>query len=502
MTPNIGQGGNNAIESAAALTNSLEMLLRSSTSTKPSYKSIKNALEAFQRHREIRTKGILTAANKITRIDALKGPIEELMALYIAPNAGEIFANRIGDAMIGSEKLEFLPDPERSLTATMAYNQNYGVGHEESTLRRAVTALPLLVLAYVCHSGMESIISRICPHIESSLTTGKLDIGAAQTIDLSVSYYGGISWLENALRPIVILFSPSLLNVDPIQRLQTMSFFADLAPLYLIWILESHRRANTFTFARFVLVFGVAFQMFGIGRVAPLFYFLHYIQSPLSQFTAFDQRLINVAATHTAVSAVIIAYLIPTVAMFSVPDFAARLHINAVWQLFPVLVSAIHYLLRRFVVTDTTPQDRIHNPSADLPAMRIAVKALVIVSVLTFNWIRLTSPYSLSTIFLPSAKYLSTPTEELNALDLVSGMALFLKVDYLACFAASFVWLTLLFKDLKEVDMVAQSWGRLVLYLLAGTYVAGPGAVLGMAWLWREEVLATKRARGAVVRKS
>ena len=85
-------------------------------------------------------------------------------------------------------------------------------------------------------------------------------------------------------------------------------------------------------------------------------------------------------------------------------------------------------------------------------------------------------------------------------LDLVSGMAMLLKMDYLSCFIASYAWLALLFNDLKAAEMVTETWARLAAYAILGTFFAGPGAVVGGAWLWREEILASKRAAGAVVR--
>jgi hypothetical protein len=57
----------------------------------------------------------------------------------------------------------------------------------------------------------------------------------------------------------------------------------------------------------------------------------------------------------------------------------------------------------------------------------------------------------------------------------------------------------LLFNDLKAAEMVSETWSRLVAYAAVGTFLAGPGAVVGGAWLWREEILASKRAAGAVV---
>jgi hypothetical protein len=90
---------------------------------------------------------------------------------------------------------------------------------------------------------------------------------------------------------------------------------------------------------------------------------------------------------------------------------------------------------------------------------------------MAFNWIRFTSPVPISTMLYPtsdflSAFYRSTTSRSLD-LDLVSDIAVFLKLDYLSCFIASYAWLALLFKDLNAVKMSArhgQDWLHMLLW--------------------------------------
>lgn len=51
------------------------------------------------------------------------------------------------DDFIGAERVEFLPLPARSLTGTMPFNPMQGTARYESRKKRALIALPLLVLA-------------------------------------------------------------------------------------------------------------------------------------------------------------------------------------------------------------------------------------------------------------------------------------------------------------------------------------------------------------------
>ena len=506
MTPNIGQGGNAAIESSAALSNSLKRLMSNTSSAQASFEEITHSLRTFQQTREVRARRTFEIANMMTRVEALKGLSERIVAFYVSPNTGDWLANLAAHSSVGAEKLEYLPDTRRSFAAMMPFNRNYGVGHEENQLHRALLVLPILIMGYLCHLAFNTLISQdgVMSQLGSALANGKLDFGAERTQKLLTSYYGGLTWLDKIWRVPIIVFSPSILNIDPVQRLQMISFLIDLAPLYLIWILEGHRRTNSMTFARFPVVFGIAFQLFGIGCIGPIYYFLHYIQSPLSQFIAADMRLVNVGYARTALAAVAIAYVAPTIAMYFAPSASTRLSINAIWQMFPILVTSAHWLLAKFLVDDPTPSARLRNPTADLPSIRVAAITLIIVSMLVFNWIRFTSSVPLSTIFYPTSPFLSALYRSIVSrsldLDLVSGMAMLLKIDYLSCFIASYAWLALLFKDLKTAEMVDETWSRLVAYAVVATFLAGPGAVVGSAWLWREEILASKRAAGAVVK--
>jgi hypothetical protein len=505
MTPNIGQGGNNAIESAAVLANNIKRMLSNGGPTKPSFQHVKETLLNYQKTREVRTKAILEISNMMTRVEALRGIPETLMALYITPNAGDYFTDLACNSTIGAEKVEFLPDPERSYLGTMPFNKNRGVGQEESRLLRALVALPILAISYCCFLAIKAIASSptLVSQLSTALTTGTLPFDTYPATTLATSYYGPLSSLNTTFRPIIGFFSPALLEADIPQRLQLLFFLTDIGLIYLILTLESHRRANVLAFARFPLLFGLASHLFGIGSIAPLYYGLHYIQSPLSQFQAGDLRMHTVSYAKTALPALIIAYFIPTFAMFFAPSLSSRLSWNALWQLFPLLVTVTHYLLARFAVTDTTRSTRLQNPiTADLKYIRIASCTLTLFSAIVFNIIRFTSPFSLATIFLPATLSPIRLLASYRTLDVVAVMNLLLKADHLSCVIASFAWLALLFKDIKESEIIRSSWLKLVLFASIGLFVAGPSPVVICGWWIREEALASRPAKGAVVRTS
>jgi 2-polyprenyl-6-methoxyphenol hydroxylase-like FAD-dependent oxidoreductase len=88
MTPNMGAGGNAAIETAAALANELKKMSDAAEKGKPSYHTIQSHLGAYQKLRDIRLTAILKAANDLTRIQSLKTVKDKIFALWIVPNSG------------------------------------------------------------------------------------------------------------------------------------------------------------------------------------------------------------------------------------------------------------------------------------------------------------------------------------------------------------------------------------------------------------------------------
>lgn len=151
MTPNMGAGGNSAIESAAALANALyDMLNMTPKAVKlhPSVDTaaIQQALSQYQRSRSVRASATVKVANLITRLHAVRGLVEHILAHYIMPHAGDLLVDLASDSWIGAIRLEYMPIPSRSLYGTMPFNPQQGMGKNESLMWRALAATPLLAI--------------------------------------------------------------------------------------------------------------------------------------------------------------------------------------------------------------------------------------------------------------------------------------------------------------------------------------------------------------------
>jgi hypothetical protein len=77
-----------------------------------------------------------------------------------------------------------------------------------------------------------------------------------------------------------------------------------------------------------------------------------------------------------------------------------------------------------------------------------------------------------------------------------------LKIDYVLCFGAALLWLAYFFSDLKYAGMITQGWPTIVIFTVVTTVAVGPGATLGLGWLWRENTLATKHHKAALTKES
>ena len=91
MTPNMGQGGNQAIESAAVLTNCLLDMLNSSEGTTIQLKDIEETLSEFQELRQQRAKMIVGFSANLTRSDAL-ATLAHTVRFLFKPPPGEFVA--------------------------------------------------------------------------------------------------------------------------------------------------------------------------------------------------------------------------------------------------------------------------------------------------------------------------------------------------------------------------------------------------------------------------
>jgi len=197
-----------------------------------------------------------------------------------------------------------------------------------------------------------------------------------------------------------------------------------------------------------------------------VWFFLHYVLSPIEVFAASDQHLLNMNYTRALLPALLFSYACSFMAMVFYPGGEAHMTLGSLVRFFPVMVCIIHNLFAR-LIQDTTTQDRLSNVKADLPFLRRACLLMGIVSTSTLEFVRFRSSTRewLDSIFSGGLLQLQGWLEI---------TAVYANQEHLAVYIGAVLWLGLVFKDLKRAGMVEKS----CTWLLVCGVACIPGAAL------------------------
>lgn len=136
MTPNLGQGANCAIESAAALSNALHDMIAVKHVQRPSDAELGEILHAFNQSRWARMTEICRTSMLITRFQARDGIIRKILGRYLIQFAKDLPARMVTKLIAGGARLEYLPEPKRSGNGWELF------GHSEASWKRRVLKAP------------------------------------------------------------------------------------------------------------------------------------------------------------------------------------------------------------------------------------------------------------------------------------------------------------------------------------------------------------------------
>ncbi|KAL2143755.1 hypothetical protein VTI28DRAFT_10052 [Corynascus sepedonium] len=491
-TPNLGVGGNSAIESAAALANGIKRLADqwNSTGRRSTKQEIEEMLAEYQRSRTVRAEAVVDSSGILARSHNMQGWGRRLFVKFVLPHLTEFVPELMGNAIIGATKLDYLPLPMASLSGTKPFNPTQGEGLRESKLKRSIYALPLLGLAFTAAWVMD-----VNPVVEWAIAlrdSGVFELPSGGSVPILRTFYHLPSF-DDFVAMVNTFFFPAMYGTDLLSRRQTLSFLTDGVVLLTIWIFESARRASLLTPVQWPNFYAAIGQLLGIGVISPIYCFLHYVVSPIENFSALDQRLTNTRVSFAALPTVVLAYLLPFYALITWPDLAFRQALLFVWQLYPVWASAALFVISRVFFKDTMLTDKVFRTQRDLPVMRLYVGGAAVLSAAVWWWTWL--EYGLFNVFVPSGLPRSRDT-------LAGFTAEFLRWDETFGFGSHLVWLGYLFWDLQAAGMLREGWFKVAGLGLVSLLLVGPGATLGIGWLFREHILATRRHKNALTPES
>ncbi|KAG8627689.1 hypothetical protein KVT40_003562 [Elsinoe batatas] len=490
VTPNAGVGGNDAILSAAALANALRSMDKRRGIDRPSEAQIQHAFQEFQDTRKQPVQDQGKQANFVTRMQASKTFLHRWVATYLLAHSGDLPQDLQLEGVVNVPMLNYLPPPHRSLQGTASFNPSQGGKTREWRLTRLLLCLSFFLSFYLA--------SRIIT--PDSILPSLLQISESRqyhhsptntTLSLLPSLFPFLSTLDATLLPATAAFLPSILGTNPLSRIQTLLFISDLSVVYALLLIESSRRSNAFTIAVLPCLLGLGGQLAGFGLVSSVFLALFWTRSQIQNFKARDMRLTSMKWTSTVLPAMVIGAIVPNWLQFFAPAGQQRHWWNWVWQVYPVNVGVVQWVLAHTVARDTVKEDRLRAPLRDLRCIAWTVGSLGAVSAGTWVWTVATMEFSLREVFVP----VGLPGSQEGFEDI---MRVWLQWDEVLSVGNVVLWVLYSFWDLKAAGMVTESWPSLVLLLGVGMVVVGPGAAIAAAWGYREWVLATRKHKGAI----
>ncbi|KAL2132247.1 hypothetical protein VTI74DRAFT_4042 [Chaetomium olivicolor] len=492
-TPNLGVGGNSAIESAAALANGIKRLVdgQKETGARPGLGEIEAMFGEYHRERKVRAEAVVDESGMYARVQNLHGLGSKLFVRFALPQLSEFLPELMAESTIGATKLDYLPLPIASLTGTMPFNPTQGEGLHESRLKRLVFALPLLAMGLTAGWVMNA--APAMPWAATVRDSGRLDLGV-EVVPILRRFYQHRGF-DDFVGLINAFFFPTVYGTDPNGRRQLISFLTDGTVILNIWIFESVRRANMLTLMQWPALFALAGQVLGLGLVSPFYCLLHYVLSPIEKFRSLDLRLTNTRYSYASLPAVLLTFLLPFYLSVHWPGaLATRQQFLYMWQLYPVWMSIALWAgskMRR----DTMTEDKLCRTEADIRVMRWYVGGASVLGAVVWWWAAWFGEGGVKAVFVPGGlpRRFGTLTEFTGD---------FLRWDEVFSFAAHLLWLGYLFWDLRVAGMLREGWLSVVMMGLVSLVVVGPGATVGLGWLWREHILATRRHKDALTPES
>lgn len=242
-----------------------------------------------------------------------------------------------------------------------------------------------------------------------------------------------------------------------------------------------------------------AYQVFGIGLVAPLYFALSILSDKG------DILSVSVPAdiSKAAFPGVLLGFFLPTYFMF-LEGLDATLHqkITALWQPSPVFAAVLTTFIAAFIRRASLGEQsakfnqaklaekKIGNP---LPGLRFAyaLTTAILAGVhIYITWkIMFFSDMSIYDVFFN----VPHPLAAWDLTEPYSAMAIFMKFDLIFYTLAIVVYLLYCVVDLKMLGLIDSKQVRhAALCILQGPLVVGPGATYVGFWWWREELLAEK----------
>ncbi|KXT18177.1 hypothetical protein AC579_7712 [Pseudocercospora musae] len=330
---------------------------------------------------------------------------------------------------------------------------------------------------------------------------------ACETKLLTDSTTAWPTWLQKSPELagfLVSFFWPLATGSHITGALNSLAFVGNSFAMWIVTMIEAGRggtRGSVISFMFFsITIYGLLFQLGGIGVIGPAYLALNLSLSPIAS----DPKLSNIAIPDLAYLravpyALITGFLLPTLAMaLPHPSVDTKMAALLFWQAFPLWTWISTHLFKAFFPTE------LALPKKQLPLLRkayglglvlatsthIAVVSLSLASTVAPAIFRsaVLGDLTLASIFLPTLS-----TEKIASVG--EGGLKFLQWDYMIISLSQIIWAA---AQTSKVDRkgLGFSVGNVWIDAALRTAVFGPlGAALTLIWERDEVVLGETAAK-------
>ncbi|KAH7016712.1 hypothetical protein EDB80DRAFT_826985 [Ilyonectria destructans] len=320
--PLTGYGGNSAIETAATLANHL-FPKKDSDLTRSDVQGI---FSNTQTDRFKRVSFLVADAHAQQQNDALETPFLALMARVLPRIMSQELTLQLGsNKLVGATRLEMVSVP----------NRGHLIPFDDELPAKPLgsTWLPTS-LAAICQCSLYWLSNKILLPLEAPQSFAGAPLR---------QQYLGIGVLDKLLSTLVSIFGVPLAGSNRAQKLQLIYFAPVIFSSIVDWTIESYRAGADGLLISYPSLFGIVYQVLGIGRIAPLYnlatiltYVTHH-----SFGTVIGQPVAEEVAD-ALIPSFTLGYILPTVFMFGpLQNKDTWQGFVALWQPFPVVVGLL-----------------------------------------------------------------------------------------------------------------------------------------------------------------
>ncbi|KAJ5686680.1 hypothetical protein N7536_009299 [Penicillium majusculum] len=497
--PLTGQGGNNAMETAASLTNHLVAALKNCQTSTLSSAHISKVFESVQQQREKRAGELVKASHAQQRLECQETPLLKFIGRYVMPRLPKsVVLGKWIDSYSPGVSLDMLPLPHKPREIAY-FDERFRTPSSRGVVSILLYAAYFL-LAWLGYRQLSTALraNGTMDLVRQAIKSQSVALPGGVEAPLR-QVYTGLGAVDLILKVIVTIFLPAVANFStPEQPLQVLYFLASMMPIIAIWTVEGFRPRNKWTLLATPSLWAVLYQLRGIGLIAPLYYASStYVSSGMIYFSP-SSRTLPESTARALLPAMILGFAVPTIMLFFplADALNTRQIFITMWQPAPIYVVILTQIFSHVIksIGSGTPaktdsaavESKFNDSNRDIPHLQTLYTVVGGVSAcfhvaLLLSWAALGTNF-ITRAFIPSAAFAQVAT-------IADGVFIFFQNDFLLVAAATLLWCLASVWDLYRLGVSNVSWQVTLASLILGSVAIGPGATVAAVWYWREGVM-------------